>query len=383
MPVPMASTAQSSPSAASQAVAASSSQAPRSIVPFARAGKYQWQQGVSQALAWSATVLGPMQFQVPTQGYLSDILLTINATGGTGAVAVAAADAPWNVISSIVFTDSNGAPLAVLSGYDLYVLNNFGGYRVFRVDASTFGYSAIATSGNFKIKLHIPVEFTRALGVLPNMDAAAMYRININFSPPATVYSTLPTTVPSLNVLLEAKNRALPSAADRNGNPQQTQPPAAGTVEYWTSQVFNLSNGLNTIQSTRVGNIIRNHILIFRDSTGTRALADSGGTTPTSMTLFRDSETKYQMNVDTLRQLSYELHGIDVPAGCVVLNYCDDPDNIAGGEYGDQYLPTVGSTKLVFQFTTTAAGTLEILTNDIVPGSGAIYGAAALEIMGG
>jgi hypothetical protein len=58
-----------------------------------------------------------------------------------------------------------------------------------------------------------------------------------------------------------------------------------------------------------------------------------------------------------------------------------DYNNLPGGEYGAAWLPTTGATKLQLQFTTSAAGTLEVVTNDIIPGSGAIYSAAGMAVL--
>jgi len=79
-----------------------------------------------------------------------------------------------------------------------------------------------------------------------------------------------------------------------------------------------------------------------------------------------DAIIRYKANTDTIRQENYEAYGFDVPAGVLAFQNVDDPDGFPGHEYGGMYLPTTGSTLLKLQFTTTAAGTLEVLTNDIV-----------------
>ena len=45
----------------------------------------------------------------------------------------------------------------------------------------------------------------------------------------------------------------------------------------------------------------------------------------------------------------------------------------------DDWMETTGATKLILKFTPTTAGTVDILTNDIVPGEGDIYSAPFLE----
>lgn len=364
----------------------SSGQAP-AIVPFARAAKFHTEQGQSQVLAGASWTSGQVQqFQVPTFGYLSSLIFTETGSGGSGATTVTAnADAPWNLFANVLFTDVNGTPIVNLDGYALYLAMTFGGYRNYRYDQSTFGFTAIATgasaSGNFKYKFEIPCEFaTDALGCLPNMDASAQYRVNLTYNGPSTFYGTAPTNVPSITSLLELQARTRPAATSMYGEPQSTQPPASGTVQYWTSQTFNLSSGQNTLQLTRVGNFIRNHILVFRDATGSRANADSTGVTPTTIEFDWDAGIRYKENVDSIREKNYLSYGWDVPAGVVIFPNTLDPEWIPGHEYGQQWMPTVGSTLLKLQFSNSAAGTLQVITNDIVPASNAVFAAPSMNI---
>lgn len=364
------------------------------IVPFARAAKHHIEQGQTQVLTGSSWTSGQVQqYQVPTFGYLKSVFLTL--TGASGANSSnnvqPAPDAPWNAWSNVLFTDVNGTPIVNLDGYALFVAMTYGGYRIFQYNQSQFGYTPVASgpggqgTGNFKAKVEIPAEFaTDGLGCLPNMDASAQYRINLTYNDPSTFYngsSAKPsTTIPSLTTLLELNARTRPPSVDMYGNPQATQPPSAGTVQYWTSQTFTLSSGQNTIQLTRVGNLIRNHIFIFRDSNGSRSAADSTSVTPSVIEFDWDAGIRYKVNIDTQRQLNYQLYGFDVPSGVVIFPNTSDPNGMQGFEYGQQWMSTVGSTLLKLQFTNSAAGTLQVLTNDIVPASGQVFSAPLMNI---
>lgn len=357
------------------------------MIPFARAAQFHFEQGQSQVLASAAWTSGQVQqFQVPTYGYLSSIFLTTTGASGSGSTTVtASADAPWDVYSNVLFTDVNGTPIVNLDGYALYLAMTFGGYRNYRYDQSTFGFSAVATganaSGNWKNKWEIPVEFaTDGLGCLPNMDASGQYRVNLTYNAPSVFYGTAPTNVPSITTLLELNARNRPAASDMYGSPQATQPPASGTVQYWTSQTFNVVVGQNTLQLSRVGNLIRNHILVFRDSGGSRANADSTGVTPTVIEFDWNAGIRYKMNIDTQREINYLTYGWDAVAGVVVFPNTLDPEAIAGHEYGQQWMSTVGSTLLKLQFVSSAAGTLQVITNDIVPASQSIFAAPSMNI---
>jgi len=378
------------------AASQSAGNAPSATVPFARAAKHHVEQGQTQVLASASWASGQVQqYQVPTFGYLKSLLFTMTGAGGVNAAnnTQPSPDAPWNLFSNVLFTDVNGTPIINLDGFAMWVAMNYGGYRVFQYNQSQFGYSSVASgagaggTGNFKMKMEIPAEFaTDGLGCLPNMDASAQYRVNLTYNGPSTFYngaSAQPSTsVPNVTTLLELNSRTRPPAVDMYGNPQSTQPPSAGTVQYWTSQIFNLSSGQNTLQLTRVGNLIRNHIFIFRDSGGSRANADSTSVTPSNIEFDWDAGIRYKINTDTQRELNYLLYGFDVPAGVISFPNMSDPEGLQGFEYGQQWMSTVGSTLLKLQFTNSAAGTLQVLTNDIVPASPQVYAAPRLSTGG-
>lgn len=352
------------------------------LVPFGKAAKRHIEQGATQGQnPWSTTVAANQQFIIPSYGYLAACLLTVTASGGAGTAATAGNDSPWNVFQNVTLIDSNGTPIINLPGYSLYLARLFGGYRLGRPDQSTFGFQGVQNTGNFKCIHELFLEFSghEGLGCLPNMDASAPWKINLTYNAQTAgtgannVYGVLPTTPPTLSTQLEILARGKPSGQDAYGNSQETEPPAPGTISYWTSQTFNVNSGNNNIILTRVGNFIRNQILVFRDASGIRSNADSTGVTPTTITYNWDAGQRYIVNVQTLRQLAYEYNTFDVPAGVVPLQNTLDPDGIPINESGYEWMPTVGASKLSLVFSASAAGTLEVITNDVVPGSGAQF----------
>lgn len=351
-------------------------------VPFGKSAKRIVAQGSTVAQSpWSLTVAAQQPIPIPVIGWLSETKLTVSAIGGAGVAATPGNDSPWNVAQNIQLLDPTGVPIINLPGYSLYVARLFGGYRPYRPDASTFGFSAITASGpgNFKIIYDLFNEFSlhMGLGALDNRDGASPWSLQVTWNAqtagtgPNNVYGVLPTTPPTLSATLEAFGRAVvQSATDKYGNPQEQTPPGEGTIKYLTSKVFPVTAGLNTLQLTRVGNFIRAHHLIFRDASGIRSNADSTGVTPTTLTFQWDNQNRFVVNVQTLRQWSYEMFGFDVPAGVVTLPYTADPDGIPVAEGGFEYMPTLASSLLNLVFTSSAAGTLEVITEDIVPGPG-------------
>lgn len=352
---------------------------PVAIIPFGRAAKRHAEQGASQVLAapWPAT---QQTYYVPPYGFLSALIVTVQATGGSGSAVTANADAPWNVLSNVLMGDVNGTPFWNLGGYSSFLARKWGGYRLGRPDQSTFGFQAVTTAGLFKEKFSLFQEFgLGGRGVLPNFDASAAYKLVLTYNSPATgtgpnnVYSAFTGGAPGLTTILEALMRSEPGAQDQFGNAQEVKPPAAGSISYWTSQSFNVAAGSNTLLLARTGNLIRNQILVFRDAGGSRANADSTGVTPpTTLEYQWDGQQRYILNVDSLRELAYDLNGFDADAGTIPLQNTTEL-GIPINEDGLEWMQTTGATKLGLRFTSSAAGTLEVITNDIVAVSPDIF----------
>lgn len=404
--------------------------APSSVamLPFARASKWH----IEQSNVQSGIVLGAnaqtFNFPIASYGYLSALLITCQLSGGAGGSTLTFfEDAPWSLFSQVQVSDVNGVPIFQLSGIHAAMAAKYGGYRLFGMDgiirgfqfdtaagqasiaggpaASIFtlsngGYyqTPSATTANTKFILPIFFEFgLDGLGCLPNMDASARYNLQITVAGGANVAAaggpyiatatTIPTTFPTMTITVEILARSQPPAQDMFGNMNSTTPPAVGTVQYWTAQTAaGLASGANTIQLTRVGNLIRHHILVFRD--GTTNPPRSTAETAWMPNLFEfdwDVGQRYVANLATLRYIqAYASQGLDVPNGVIWLPNTFDPDKIAISEYGDEWLGTVGATKFTLRFTNSATpgagSSVTILTNDIVPASPQVYAAPALQI---
>jgi hypothetical protein len=370
-------------------------------LPFARSSKYHTEQGNSDtARVINTPAPGTVNYPIPSYGFLTGIFLTALATGGTGAAAVYFEDAPQSIILSIALFDVNGSPIwGPFTGYSAELCSKFGGYRLFPPDGSVAAFgpataTAIgnnpvnfkAVTGNFGFVLPIWEEFGRdGLGSLPNNDASARYNLQVQYasataSATGPVYTTAPTTYPVLNTQVEVQCRSVPPAADLFGNMNSIAPPAVGTTQYWSAQTAAPISGAQTLQLTRVGNLIRNHILVFRDTANsTRATAETTDMPPT-LEFDWDSNIRYIANTSTYRQLSFLAYGFDVPFGVIALPYTTDPDTLAMREIGDEWMATVGATKLTLRFTPAASVGLTILTNDFVAASEEVYAAGMLAM---
>lgn len=389
-------------------------------IPFARASKWHIEQSNTTSISVTASSAAQvLNFPIASYGYLSAILVTVQAGAAFASGASPYEDAPWSIFSQVQLSDVNGVPLFQLSGFNAYLAAKYGGYRLFGNDsilkgASSDGnanialtggggppaavatgvgglyYQPMTSTGAYKFVLPIWLEFgVDGLGCLPNMDASARYNLQLTVagSPVATsatagpVYAagTTPATQ-TINITVEILARSQPPAQDMFGNPNSVSPPSVGTVQYWTAQTAtNLSASAQTIQLTRVGNLIRTHILVFRDSAGTRATAESTDM-PSLFEFDWDVGQRYIALLSTLRYVfGWAVFGIDSPNGVLLLPNTTDPDKLAISEYGDEWLGTVGATKFTLRYTPTAGThSLTVITNDIVPASAQVYQAPML-----
>lgn len=382
-------------------------------VRFSRAAQRHTEQGnVVTNIAINNSAPGTFNFAIPSYGYLAGIFITCSATGGVGA-STFYEDAPWSIFSNILLQDVNGTPIfGPFDGYSAHLASQLGGYRFLphnplitstdtAVAPAPFGqviqygpttpgstgntpiYYANATGGNWNFILPIWLQFGQGgLGSLPNMDASSRYNLQLTLASGLTgangpVYTTQPaTTVPTVNIAVEAYCVAQPLAADIYGQQQATEPPANGTIQYWSRQTFASLSGAQTIQLARVGNVIRNHVLIFRDTAnGTRATAETTDMPPV-VQFDWDSLPRYIEFLATSRFKAYQSSGLNAPAGVVYYENTSDPENLTGSERGDYWMTTVGATKLVLRFTPASTVNLTVLTNDFVPTSGEIYSAS-------
>lgn len=397
-------------------------------MPFARASKWHTEQSNFISGVQLAPNAQIFNFPLASYGYLSAVIITFTLSGsGAGTSLTYFEDAPYSLISQIQLSDVNGVPLFQLSGFHAYLAAKYGGYRLFPIDgilngapfdslsftgtsqtpvsggptSSTFGaffQPPTATSMNCKFVIPIFLEFGRdGLGCLKNMDASARYNLQItvaggagsaNAQGPFVASGTVPSTLPTMTMNVEVWCRSQPPAKDMYGNVNSTTPPALGTTQYWTSQnVSSLSATNNTVQLTRVGNLIRNHILVWRNATTTanpRATAEQHDL-PQLFEFDWDVGQRYVVQSSTIRYImNYGVQGMTAPNGVLVFPNNTDPMKLALSEYGDEWLPTLGSTKLTLKFSSgdgvASGGNLTVITNDIVAASYQIYQAPALNM---
>lgn len=354
------------------------------VVPFTRSAREHEEVfvDISQQIGTSSVQM-PQQ-DVAAYGYLRGIDLLVEASGGVGggATVAKAEDAPWSAIQEVILKDVNGAPMVgPLGGYDLYLINKWGGYDATSPDPKQrSSFSDVATgagaSGNFSFALRIPVEINRrdALGGLANMNAASTYKIAVTLAAANQIYSTSPaTTLPTVRLRATLEAWTQPTGTDLRGNAQAQTPPAHGTTSYWSKTTINLASGSQQPRLPRVGNYLRNLIFVYRDNGGSRANGQAAWPDPASVywdtrLLTQRLRTKWH---DTMVRRTDMTAAVEQPRGrdngVFVYDFAHDFDGGLGSELRDGWLPTTQSTRLELQGTFSAAGVLTVITNDVAP----------------
>lgn len=357
------------------------------VVPFIRASAEHREPGgidVSRPLTTSDQDLGV--FDVPAYGYARRIVLLVTASGGTGGAPSVTVneDAPWTTLKNIALTEPNGAVLSAwTSGYGMHLANKWGGYKhplgadfkgspTFTAITSTFASYAYMTA--------IPVELDlrSGLGSMPNQNAAATFKLRLTLAKVADIVGgTLPTTLPTVRVRAYVEAWDQPEAATA-GATNQITPPAMNTTQFWTEQTYAVLAGQNTIRLTRVGNYIRELILVLRRTAGTRANGQTDWADP--LTLYLDTRPLDMIEKNNWLHQMYErsgyggASGTNVPAndspggldnGVFVYDFAHEFDGLYGRENRDLWLPTLGSTRLELQGSFANAGALTVYTNDV------------------
>jgi hypothetical protein len=335
----------------------------------------------------STQALNP-QYEIPSTGFLNDLFVLVEGTtSGNSASVTFAANGPFNVIDTITFTDTNNQPIVgPIDGWDLYIINKYGGYafqddpRSSPIFTATTGSGG--TGGTFAFVLRIPVQLVprEGLGSLPNKSASTPFKVKIIVAATATIYGTGPTAAPSVRVRITPESWWQPQSADVQGNPLAQNPPGVDTTQFWNKTTYTVSAGSISPQLTSsVGFPVRNLLFVLKDNSASRSQGESDWPDP-----FR---LKIEANVmiDRLKSLwkariaqDYGYTGSTFDAagakdnGLYVLPFNRDFGPKPGWETRRGYLPTTDAMRLQALGTVGGSGshTLDVYTNYVAVGPG-------------
>lgn len=358
-------------------------------VPFRRATTFRTSTLPPTGPVAMTAAQQPVQQVVDGSGYIYAIDLDVScATAANAAVVAYNEDAPYNALASVVFGDVNG-DLINLTGFNLFLVNRYGGYTYIPLansaDATVYGLTAGngATGGSFRFHLQVPIALNHRslLGLVANQDRAQKYQITDDIASSGVVYATPPTNLGNVTIRRTYENYSVPAAQNANGAAQQQQPPKFGVLHFLTQSInptVPAGGGQVPHYLPRLGNTIRYMILVLR-SNGSRATAEAN--LPTQIA-FKLGDTPIFTETPAYRRtLMFRRYGFDAPAGVFVYDFITDILRIAGDEMGEDYMFTTGLVNAQYEITYPAGfgaanNSLTVITDDLlIPANVDIYAA--------
>lgn len=223
--------------------------------------------------AFGGVITNPM---VSSPGYNRGYRIKTVATtgGGTGGVIAATAggqDAPASLYQLVQVKDAFGTPLLTGPGYEIMNLvpmfsGQFGTDETQGIANLPSWTGITAASGAFTFATYLPFEFAKAYGVISGANASLLPTLQLNLSAAATLFSTAPSTLPTLTTQVDADFYWLPDGV-------AVEPPGVGTTCQYLYQPCNPvipSGGSLLVQLPRLGGYLTTIILEMRDANGAR-----------------------------------------------------------------------------------------------------------------
>ena len=376
------------------AIPTSGAKAPAQVIPFTRASRKKSRLVLqTAAVTLNTTVQAIPALQIPAGGFLKRLKLSVvGTTSGNSATVAFQADAPFNLLQQISLLSPNGDTLInVIDGFSLYVINKYGAIGTGKFDPlANPGYSAVAsgTGGSFAYEAHIPIETDSrdAFTALQNMAANQSYLLQFSLNTLALVYSTAPTTAPSVVITIVMEYWAAPAPTNADGVMQASFPVGNGSVSLLQVQTPAIVAGSQqNIQLVNVGNVIRTVFLILRNSSAVRDETDW----PTVSNWYLNNDplyykTKSQWRNEMAQQYGYFAGVTAAPTlnaldnGVFVLtDFMNDGGTgdyvVQGGSNRDLYLVTESSTAFNYEAVSwgASASTLFVIEHVIRPISAA------------
>jgi hypothetical protein len=337
-------------------------------IPFTQASHEHVEPFMTTIVATPGANAQVFEAIVPSYGYLRHVYAEVTSAGGTIGTGVlnAGADYPYTAIDAITLLDTNGAPIfGPLDGYATYWANAVGGYA-FQNNLKNVPWFSGTINPNFSFRIPVEIAHHSGVGSLANQNAAAAYKVRLTVNPfVGGIVSTQGTaTAPALTIRLALEAWSLPNEVDALGRPQAQVPPNHGTIQYWSTIKPQVVVGNNYTQITRVGNLIRN--LVFLARTAAPALSDT--VFPNPAIISWDARQLINETQNYRSQVMFErLLGQTRDAGVFAYSFDHDNDNHCGDDDPTLWLPTVQATRLELDGNSAAAGTIQILTNDVAP----------------
>lgn len=326
-------------------------------------------------------------YNVTPTGWIRGIWFDFNmvVTANSGNAVTYAKDNPFSVINKVTLRDlGQQAVIGPVGGYDWMTLNKFGAYLNIGDPRADLTYSVIAgsgsTSGTFSFSLYLPFEFVQrdALGVAENKSKPG-WTVELWLDSQANTYNQVPSVMGTMNMVAFPVSYSSPVSAPAGGTGGRgfaATPPLPGTLQYWrtengampaSSSNYDLVNG--------IGFPIRNVVYKYLDTaSGTRQGGDNAFPSPVTLQygqIIQFAKTKLRWISEMGRPFGLVSTTPDTAQGreygVYVWPRTIDFDMQPGAELRQRYLDTGTNTLVRLTGTFGAAGSLNVLTNWIVP----------------
>ena len=339
-----------------------------------------------------ATGETPITDVLPGTGYMVwlDQTVTLTATGNASTQSVALAeDAPWCALSSNVM-DDGAAPFVNLPGFDLALMNLYGGFGLkdWRQSADTNVYNPILTgtgtgagTGSFTLRMPFAINDRDLIGLLGNQDRQTKYNLRSNIAASASIYTTAPTNAPTYTIARAYGYVPVPGALSADRRPQEVVPPHYGVIHYLNSvQSDSAPVPSSTVNHYlhNLNNALRVIGLVFRAGTGTTPRNTAETNLPTKITMYAGSDPVFVESAAERRWIMFHRYQYDVAPttptqghfkGCLIYDAIRDFGVVAGYELGDEYIYLGDLSEAQFEMTYpsgfTAGGTLRFVTSTL------------------
>lgn len=323
-------------------------------------------------------------YQISPSGYLRGIWLLVEntAVNTTDTTVAFEEDGPFNVLSSVRLLDTNSQPIiGTLNGYDVYILNKYGGY-IFQGDVKASAvYDAetgtATTAGSFTFILWLPLEIVErsSLGSQLNKSGAAQYSLELFVAAESTVFSTAPATSSTVRVRSTLESWLDPEPTDALGNPVEQDPPLLNTTQYWHKQTYVVNSGSQRTRLQGIDGLLRTLIFVAYRDGSTRANGESDWPDPLSVKY--EESLLIQSRIRALwRYLIGLTYGYDAANEASkgrddgvypIWEWFNDWTHKPGNELARKYLPMSSASNLELEGSWGNAVSLTLLVNKIVP----------------
>lgn len=348
---------------------------------------------IDVTLAQTAAAQKLGTFKISPNGWLAGVycLFEMTVSGNVTNSVSYNKDNPFSLVQKVTFRDiGNREIFGPLTGYEWFTTNKWGGYfgGASGSDPRNPAGSFVATTGTggtagtFSFCLWMPLELVHrdTLGEIENKSSSSAYTLEIYIDSQANTYNQVPSVFGTVRMRANLDGYTEPEGADSYGRPLSQNPPANGTVQYWTSEVFLTPNGLTKYNvQNGIGYSFRNLAIVAYDNgTGTRATAGLvGGEMPDPTTISFGKVQLLQMPLRMWQdkmgkwwELGFNSVADSYDAmenGVLVLPFNRDFINTPGDELRNRLLATKAGNVLQWSGTTTAILSVHFLVNYIVP----------------